>query len=278
MITHRATLNVSRELVQYVGRLLYWRRRELGTRNGTRALTCFVHAVMVLRWFRGYADITALGRDHGISRATAYRYVEEVVGVLADQAPDLHEALARAAGEGMSHLILDGTLIETDRCGEQTTSVKGESIDLWYSGKAHRHAANVQAVSAPNGLPLWISDSEAGSVHDITAARTHVLGALYAAAAAGLPTLADSGYQSAGIGVLTPVKQPTDGKELDPDTRTFNALLRSLRCLGERGFSLLKNRWRILKHITASPNKISDIAKAALVLTHFEHGYLAESR
>jgi hypothetical protein len=29
-----------------------------------------------------------------------------------------------------------------------------------------------------------------------------------------------------------------------------------------------------LQHITVSPSKISDIARAALVLTHFEHGYI----
>ena len=36
-----------------------------------------------------------LARDHGISRATAYRYLEEVITVLADRAPDLHRALER---------------------------------------------------------------------------------------------------------------------------------------------------------------------------------------
>jgi hypothetical protein len=72
-----------------------------------------------------------------------------------------------------------------------------------------------------------------------------------------------------------PVKEPADGTELDINTRTRNALLRSLRCLGERGFALLTGRWRTLQHITVSPSKISKIARAALVLTHFEHGYLA---
>ncbi|SFL02951.1 DDE superfamily endonuclease, partial [Streptosporangium canum] len=110
-------------------------------------------------------------------------------------------------------------------------------------------------------------------VHDLTAARTHVLGALYKAAADGLPTLADSGYDGAGIGILTPVKQPADGRPLDVDTRARNALLRALRCLGERGFALLTQRWRTLQRITASPSRIGDIIKAALVLTHFEHGY-----
>jgi DDE superfamily endonuclease len=133
-------------------------------------------------------------------------------------------------------------------------------------------------LSAPNGVPLWVSDVEPGSVHDLTAARTHVLGALYAAAAAGLPTLADGGYSGAGIGVHTPIKQPTDGQVLDIDNRAYNALLRGLRCLGERGFALLTGRWRTLHHITASPSRIGDIVKASLVLTHFEHRMMASSR
>ena len=52
-----------------------------------------------------------------------------------------------------------------------------------------------------------------------------------------------------------------------------NILQRSLRCLGERGFALLTGRSDV-QHVTDSPNKISKIAQAALVLTHFEHGYL----
>jgi hypothetical protein len=46
------------------------------------------------------------------------------------------------------------------------------------------------------------------------------------------------------------------------------------RRLGERGFALLTGRRRTLQHITASPRKIGDIARAALILTHFEHGYI----
>jgi DDE superfamily endonuclease len=109
-------------------------------------------------------------------------------------------------------------------------------------GKAHTHGGNIQAVLAPNGTPLWLSAAEPGSVHDITAARLHALPALYRAAATGLPTLADPGYGGAGIGTHIPVKQHPDGRELDINTRTRNAVLRSLRCLGERGFALLTGR------------------------------------
>ncbi len=273
MIAYRATLDVPRELVQFTAKLLWAERRRRGTPRGSRALTCFWEAVLGLRWFRDRTAPDALARDHGISRATAYRYVDEVIAVLADQAPDLHQALERAQDEGLPHVILDGKIIPADRCKEPAISVKGQVIDLWYSGKAHTHGGNIQAVMAPNGFPLWVSPVEPGSVHDITAARTHALPALYHAAA-DLPTLADPGYDGAGIGIYIPVKQPTDGRELDINTRTRNALQRSLRCLGERGFALLNQRWRTLQHITASPSKIGDIARAALVLTHFEHGYI----
>jgi hypothetical protein len=174
-----------------------------------------------------------------------------------------------------AHVILDGKIFSADRLAEKATSAKGEQIDLWYSGKAHEPGGNIQALLSPDGFPLWVSDVEPGSVHDLTAAREHVLGALcWAYSQLDLSTLADNGYDGAGIGVFTPVKQPANGQTLDPDTRTYNALLRGLRCLGERGFALLTGRWRALQHFTASPRKIGHIVKAALVLTHFEHGRL----
>jgi AcrR family transcriptional regulator len=37
---------------------------------------------MVLRWFRGERDIPKLGRDHRVSRATAYRYFSSVDDVM----------------------------------------------------------------------------------------------------------------------------------------------------------------------------------------------------
>ncbi|HEV8278977.1 MAG TPA: transposase family protein [Streptosporangiaceae bacterium] len=274
MIAYRATLDVPRELAWFVAKLLLAERRRRGTPRGSRALTCFWQAVLGLRWFRDRTTPDALARDHGISRATAYRYLDEVILVLAGQAPELSAALERAKDQGFSHVILDGTVIACDRCKEPAVSVKGEVIDLWYSGKAHTHGGNIQAVIAPGGFPLWVSDAEPGSVHDLTAARAHAFPALYPAAAAGLPTLADPGYEGAGIGILIPVKQPPGGRDLDIDTRTRNAIQRSLRCLGERAFALLTGRWRTLQHITASPSKIGHIARAALVLTHFEHGYI----
>ena len=85
-----------------------------------------------------------------------------------------------------------------------------------------------------------------------------------------MPVLADPGYEGAGHGVHVPVKKPTGVAELDIDTRARNALLRSVRCLGERGFALLTQRWKTLQHVTASPGRIGLIARAAFVLVLFE--------
>ncbi len=155
VIAYRATLDVPREVVWFLAKLLAAERQRRGTPRGSRALTCFWQAVLGLRWFRDRTAADALARDHGISRATAYRCLDEVVIVLAEQAPDLREALEHAKDKGFSHLILDGKIIPCDRCKEPAVSVRGEVIDLWYSGKAHAHGGNVQAVLAPDGFPLW---------------------------------------------------------------------------------------------------------------------------
>jgi hypothetical protein len=74
--------------------------------------------------------------------------------------------------------------------------------------------------------------------------------------------------------VHVPVRKPGRG-ELDIDTRTRNALLRSLRYQGERGFALMSQRWRALQHVMVSPGTIGGIAKAALILVQFEHKMLS---
>jgi hypothetical protein len=90
-------------------------------------------------------------------------------------------------------------------------------------------------VCDPTGFPVWASPVEPGSTHDISAARAHVLPALYPAAANGLPTLTDKGYTGAGIGIL-------------------------------------KTRWTALQRVRLCPWRIGDITAAALVLSTLERG------
>jgi hypothetical protein len=60
----------------------------------------------------------ALARDHQIGRATAYRYVDEVIDVLAAEAPDLHEALDRARGAGRTYNTLHHVTVSPGKIGD----------------------------------------------------------------------------------------------------------------------------------------------------------------
>ena len=126
MLSYRVMLDVPFQLAAFVSGLLADHRREIGTRDGTRALTCWKQAVFALAWFRDRPDIRRLGAGFGISQATAYRYKDEAVEVLAAKAPTLREALDRAVEQGLPYLILDGTLIASDRCADKKTSRKGK--------------------------------------------------------------------------------------------------------------------------------------------------------
>ncbi len=156
-------------------------------------------------------------------------------------------------------MCLDETLIPTVRSSRKSEA----GHDLGYSGKHHRHGGNVQVLTGPTGYPEWVSPAEPGSTHDITAARAHVLPALYPAAAAGMKTLCDRGYIGAGIGILVPIK----GNNLAPDNRAQNTLINALRAPTERANALLKRTWKALERVTVDPGRIT---AAALVLLHLQ--------
>ena len=191
----------------FVSGLLAAHRREIGTRKGTRKLGCYRQALFALAWFRDKTDIPRLGAGFGLSQATAYRYRDEVLEALAARAPGLAEALERAVAAGTPYVILDGKVVDTDRCREKTLSRKGKVIDLWYSGKTGDFGGNIQGLFYPSGIPMWISDVLPGNVHDLAAARENVLAVLRPFLGV-MPALADPGYEGAGHGVHVPVKNP----------------------------------------------------------------------
>jgi hypothetical protein len=125
VVSYRVMLDVPKDLIWFVSRLLAARRREIGTRKGTRRLGCYKQALFALAWFRDKGDIPRLGRGFGLSQSTAYRYLDEVIEVLAARAPGLREQLERALAEGTPYLILDGKIVDTDRCREKTVSRMG---------------------------------------------------------------------------------------------------------------------------------------------------------
>jgi hypothetical protein len=268
-ITYTAVLDFSRETVSYLARLLEAERGARGTRRATRRLGPFRQAVVVLRWLLDNTRIAQLAADNGISGRTCHRYVLEGIAVLKTQAPTLEQAIERAKTAGHTHVMLDGTLIETDRC-----RVPGPTtgVDLWWSGKHKRHGGNIQVLSAPDGFPLWTSPVRPGREHDMSCARTHgLLTALDAAAADGLVPITDTGYEGAPPSFRMPHKKPIGG-ELVPSQKQFNKVIGAIRALAEKANADLKTRFKALRHVSLSPQRIGDIAAAALAIFHFEKG------
>lgn len=270
MTTYCVKLDVPRNLIFFVAGLLRQHRKAVGTRRGTRKLTCYRQAVFTLAWMRDGVDIERLGAGFGLSRSTAYEYHAEALGEIAKRGTDLVATLERALRDGTPYLILDGTVVECNRLDEKKVSSKGNIIDSWYSGKCKLFGGNVQLLTDPSGVPLWTSEVWPGSFHDITVARAEVLQILQPYLK-DLPILADGGYVGAGHGVYVPVPQPKDGTELPIDVRSYNKALRGLRAQGERGFALLFGRWKALRHVTMSPRSITSLMRVAVVLTQFEH-------
>lgn len=104
--------------------------------EGFRAPGPFRQAVLILGWFRDRACVHCLARDTGISQATGYRYLHEGINVLAGQPPNLHDVLDRCRREGMTHVVLDGTLIGLRRrAGLRANYPQGRQADHGRRGR-----------------------------------------------------------------------------------------------------------------------------------------------
>lgn len=278
MIAYRAVLDVPRELLQEVVRLLAAERHRLGTRRESRALTCWCQALMVLAWFCKREDVTVLAAGFGVPRATGYRYRGEGITVLQAAAPDLYEALERVAEQDWPHVVLDEEMFRSDRCAQATTSAKGVEIDAWYSGKHRAFGGNVQAVMRPDRFPVWVGEVAPGHNHDITAARAgSVFCALYWEASSSSCRPWPTAATKVLVTTFTPrSNSPATAGCSVPITQTYNVLHRATRVIGECGFALLTGRWRALQCITACPSRIGAIVAAGLVLARSNAAYAAD--
>lgn len=268
IVTYGAVLDVKVSTVTYVVGLLDDLRCRLGTRAGTRALTCWAQAVLVLRWFVDGARVSQLVRDNQISASTGYKYLHEGIDVLAARAPSLSAALETAKGAGWSHLNLDGTVIGTDRIATPGP----DRADLWWSGKHKHHGGNVQVLSDPDGWPIWTSDVRPGREHDTTCATAApgLVEGLESLTGHGILTLVDLGYLGVSPVFRTPRKKPA-WRRLNLPELVYNRVFRAVHGIGERANSLLKTTFKALRRVSLNPWRIGDITKATLVILHIEH-------
>ncbi len=114
-------------------------------------------ALAHLRCGDTYARLAA---GFGIGVATVYRYIREVIDVLAAATSTLTEAMKTVRAEVL--VILDGTLLPIDRIAADTP---------YYSGEHKRHGMSVQVLTDPFGRLRWASPALPGSTHDLTATR-----------------------------------------------------------------------------------------------------------
>jgi hypothetical protein len=68
--------------------------------------------LVYLRKGETFAEVAA---GFGVSTATAWRHVNEVITLLAARAPKLGRALREAKNAGYAFVMIDGTLISIDR-------------------------------------------------------------------------------------------------------------------------------------------------------------------
>ncbi|MFD8251558.1 transposase family protein [Streptomyces werraensis] len=115
----------------------------------------------VLRHDQRLADMVG---GNNVSESTVRRWRDELVGLLAAQAPRLGRTLKNVAQQGWEVVLIDGTLIRTRRR-------TGKADRPNYSGKHRSHGLHFLAPTDKRGLLIWISAARPGRTHDNTAAR-----------------------------------------------------------------------------------------------------------
>jgi hypothetical protein len=247
VLFYRAALPLSRQTLSFTAAVIRRHRASIGSvwrklNPGQQALLVLVH----LRKGEPFAQVAA---GFGVGTATAWRYVTETVSLLAARAPKLRQAVRAATKAGYPYVVFDGTLIRIDRVAADRP---------FFSGKHRCHGMNLQVLAGPAGQLLWVSGELPGSVHDMKAAW--IWGIDDELAAAGLPALADKGYQGA-----THATTPYRGKNKPESQKQANRAHAKLRAPGERANAQLK-AWKILTRLRCCPWRTGQLAKAILVL------------
>lgn len=263
-LVYQCRLNVSTRTVEYMAGLL--REHLKAIKSPFRSLPSARIALLVLANLRHDQRVLDLAGGNDVPESTLRRWRDEMIGLLAARAPRLDRALKKIVQRGGEVVLLDGTLIPTERR-------TGKDDRRNYSGKHHRHGLHFLALTDENGRLVWISAARPGRTHDAKAARhEHTVDHLKAA---GLGALADLGF----IGVDNPDDpddlvivtgyKATRTRKLTPGQKEANRVLAAGRAPVEHGFAHLKN-WRVLTKLRTDPGRATGLLRALLVLTNIE--------
>ncbi|MGW3984806.1 transposase family protein [Streptomyces mirabilis] len=263
-LVYQCRLPLSKSTIDHLADLLRRHLKTIGSRWRSLPPSCI--ALIVLAVLRHDQRLADMAGGNGIAESTVRCWRDEMVGLLAAQAPRLDRALKKIVKRGGELVLIDGTLIPTRRR-------TGRDDKANYSGKHHRHGLHFLALTDEKGRLVWISAARPGRTHDATATRHDKI--IEHLRAAGLGALANLGF----IGVDKP-DDPDDQvivtgykatryRKLTAGQKTANRVLAAGRAPVEHGFAHLKN-WRVLTKLRTNPAKATSLLRALLVLTNLE--------
>jgi hypothetical protein len=261
-LVYQCRLSLSTRTVNHPTDLL--RRHLKAVRSRWRILPPGKIAVIVLAVLRHDERLADMAGGNDVSESTIRRRRDELIALLAAQAPRLDRALKKVVKQGGEVVLIDGTLIRTQRR-------TGPADRRNYSGKHRSHGLHFLALTDQNGRLIWISAARPGRTHDNTAARhDHILAHLRAA---GLGALADLGFRGLDNDILDPVivtgYTASRTHKLTAGQKEANRFLAVGRAPVEHGFAHLRN-WRILTKLRTDPAHATQLLRALLVLTNLE--------
>ncbi|GAB1644424.1 hypothetical protein KRMM14A1259_48470 [Krasilnikovia sp. MM14-A1259] len=176
VLSYPSTISLSSRTLNHLADRIRAHRNQ--QRSRWRRLNPGRQALLALAQLRNGDTYTRLAAGFEVGVATAWRYVQEVIALIAAAAEDLATAMEKI--RMLAYAILDGTLVPIDRVADQKP---------YYSGKHKRHGVNVQVIADAASRLIWASPALPGSTHDLTAARTH--GIIDALTRADVMTFAD---------------------------------------------------------------------------------------
>ncbi|WP_220446791.1 transposase family protein [Nonomuraea deserti] len=208
-------------------------------RSRWRALPAGRIATIVLAVLRHDQRLADMAGGNDVSATTIRRWRDELITLLAAKAPRLDRALKKIARRGGEVVLIDGTLIPTQR---RTGTANRPN----YSGYHHRHGLHVLALTDERGRMIWISAARPGRTHDAPSAWTTTRMTPWSSPASRPPAPASS--------------SPATGSEPGARRRTRPV---------EHGFAHPQN-WRILTKLRTDPARATGLLRALFVLTNLE--------
>jgi hypothetical protein len=133
VLFYRAALPLSSRTLNYAAGIVRRHRASIG--SPWRKLNPGRQALLVLAYLRKGETFAELAAGFGVGTATAWRYVNETVELLAARAPKLRKAVRDAKKTGYAYVVLDGTLIAIDRVAADRPFYSGKHVchERWRS-------------------------------------------------------------------------------------------------------------------------------------------------